>query len=113
MKSIAYLIKSNGMGSSPEQPLKHKLITTFLNLAMEQQPLPAAICFYTYGVRLACEGSPVLEQLHKLESMGVRLILCQTCLKYYDLEEKVKAGIVGGMADIISCMTQTGSIITL
>jgi intracellular sulfur oxidation DsrE/DsrF family protein len=113
MKSIVYLITSNGMGSSTEQPLKNKLITTFLNLTMEQQLLPAAICFYTDGVKLACEDSPVLEQLRKLESMGVRLILCQTCIKYYDLEEKVKAGIVGGMADIITCMTQADSVITV
>jgi len=113
MKSIVYLITSNGMGTSEEQPLKHKLISTFLNLAAEHQPLPATICFYTDGVKLACEGSPVLEQLAKLETLGVRLILCQTCLHYYDLEDKVKVGIVGGMGDIITSMTQADSVITL
>jgi intracellular sulfur oxidation DsrE/DsrF family protein len=113
MKSIAYLITSNGMGSTTEQELKHKLITTFLNLTGEHQPLPTAICFYTDGVKLACEGSAVLEQLQKLETAGVRLILCQTCLNYLNLQDKVKVGIVGGMGDIITCMTEADSVITL
>jgi intracellular sulfur oxidation DsrE/DsrF family protein len=113
MKSIVYLITSNGMGSTSEQPLKQKLVTTFLNLSLEHQPLPAAICFYTDGVKLACEGSPVLEQLQKLEAAGVRLILCQTCLNYFELQDKVKVGIVGGMGDIITSMSDADNVITL
>jgi intracellular sulfur oxidation DsrE/DsrF family protein len=113
MKSIVYLITSNGIGSTSEQALKLKLITTFLNLTAEHQPLPTAICFYTDGVKLACEGSQVLEQLKKLEVAGVRLILCQTCLNYFELQDKVKVGIVGGMGDIIACMTEADSVITL
>lgn len=113
MKSIVYLVTSNGMGSTSEAALKHKLVTTFLTLIADQTPLPSAICFYTDGVRLACADSPVLEQLQKLESLGVRLILCQTCLKYFDLESQVKVGIVGGMGDIITCMAQADQVITL
>jgi hypothetical protein len=55
----------------------------------------------------------VLAQLQKLESLGVRLVLCQTCLKYFNLENQVKVGIVGGMGDIITCMTQADQVITL
>ena len=113
MKSIVYLVTSNGMGTTSEADLKHKLVTTFLTLIADQTPLPSAICFYTDGVRLACEGSPVLAQLQKLESLGVRMVLCQTCLKYFELEGQVKVGIVGGMGDIITCMTQADQVITL
>lgn len=113
MKSIVYLVTGNGMGSTSEIALKHKLVTTFLTLIADQTPLPSAICFYTDGVRLACEGSPVLAQLQKLESLGVRLVLCQTCLKYFELENQVKVGIVGGMGDIVTYMTQADQVITL
>lgn len=113
MKSIVYLITTNGMGSTTEQGLKDKLITTFLTLNTDLPILPNAICFYTDGVKLACEGSPVLEQLEKLQAKGVRLILCQTCLKYFNLEEKVKVGIVGGMGDIITCMNDADKVITI
>ncbi len=31
----------------------------------------------------------------------MRLILCSTCLNYYNLADQVRVGIVGGMTDIL------------
>lgn len=106
------LITRNGMGEA-ELALQHKLITTYLKLLDENNILPAAICFYTDGVRLAVEGSPVIDQLKSLESKGVRLILCSTCLNYFNLTEKVQVGIVGGMADIIEAQRRAVKVISL
>ena len=50
--------------------------------------MPGAICFYTSGVKMVVEGSPVLDVLQSLESRGVRLIICKTCLDYYGLARK-------------------------
>jgi hypothetical protein len=96
-----------------DQTLQHKLIGTYLKLLDEHNLLPGAICFYTEGVRLAVEGSPVLEALGSLEKKGVRLILCSTCLNYYNLMDKVKLGIVGGMGDILEAQTRASKVITL
>ena len=106
------IINRNGMGEA-DQVLQHKLVSTYLSLLDEYNILPAAICFYTEGVHLAVEGSPVLETLQSLENKGVRLILCSTCLNYYNLVERVKVGIVGGMADIIEAQRLASKIITL
>jgi hypothetical protein len=106
------LITRNGMGDA-DQTLQHKLIGTYLKLLDEHDLLPGAICFYTEGVRLAVEGSPVLETLGSLEKKGVRLILCSTCLNYYNLMDKVKLGIVGGMGDILEAQTRASKVITL
>jgi intracellular sulfur oxidation DsrE/DsrF family protein len=110
-KDIVLVFKTDGMGLTENQPLKEKLAKTFLNLASMMENPPAAICFYTDGVRLACEGSPILEELISLEAKGVRLILCQTCLESFNLTDKVKVGIVGGMSDIITAMWQADSVI--
>ena len=110
-KAIVIIFNSNGMGSTNEQPLKDKLTRTFLMLVEQTQPLPRAICFYTDGVRLACQGSAVLEQLKSLESKGVHLILCKTCLDYFGLLENVEVGIVGGMGDIQTAMWQADTVI--
>ncbi|MCX6068009.1 MAG: DsrE family protein [Chloroflexi bacterium] len=75
--------------------------------------LPAAICFYANGVRLVVEGSPVLDSLKSLETKGVRLILCSTCLGYYNLTEKVQVGIVGGMSDILEAQRLASKVISL
>jgi len=75
------------------------------------EPLPKVICFYTDGVKLACDGSPVLEELAQLEQRGVHLILCQTCLNTFGLSDQVRLGIVGGMGDIITAMWQADKVI--
>jgi sulfur relay (sulfurtransferase) complex TusBCD TusD component (DsrE family) len=112
-KDIVIVFKTDGMGVTEEQPLKEKLAKTYLTLALQMEPLPAALCFYTDGVRLACEGSPVLDELKAMEAKGIRLILCQTCLNTYGIAEKVKVGTVGGMGDIITAMWQADSVITV
>jgi intracellular sulfur oxidation DsrE/DsrF family protein len=96
-----------------EQALQHKLISTYLTLLDEHDMLPGAICFYTEGVYLVIEGSPVLQVLLSLEQKGVRLILCSTCLNYFNLMDKVKVGIVGGMGDILEAQRRAGKVITL
>ena len=107
------VFKSQGLGITDVQPLKEKLAKSYLNLLLEMDPLPAAICFYTDGVRLACEGSPILNELKALETKGIRLILCQTCIDAFGLTDKVKVGVVGGMGDIITAMWQADSVITV
>jgi hypothetical protein len=58
--SAVVLINNNGMGRGDIE-LQHKLIGTYFRLLIENKYLPAAICFYTDGVRLVIDGSPVLE----------------------------------------------------
>jgi intracellular sulfur oxidation DsrE/DsrF family protein len=111
--NIVLVFKTNGMGISELQPLKEKLSKTFLTLAAQMEPLPKVICLYTDGVKLACEDSPVLEELSTLEQRGVRIILCQTCLNAFGLNEQVRVGIVGGMSDIITAMWQAEKVIAI
>jgi sulfur relay (sulfurtransferase) complex TusBCD TusD component (DsrE family) len=106
------LITRNGMGEA-DQVLQQKLIGTYLKLLDEHAILPGAICFYTEGVHLTVEGSPVLEILQSLDKKGVRLILCSTCLNYYNLIDKVRVGIVGGMGDILEAQRRAAKVITL
>jgi intracellular sulfur oxidation DsrE/DsrF family protein len=106
------LLTRNGMGEA-DQVLQYKLLGTYLKLLEEHNILPGAICFYTEAVHLVVEGSPVLDTLQSLERKGVRLILCSTCLNYFNLTDKVKVGIVGGMGDILEAQRQASKVITL
>ncbi len=101
-----------GMGDAPAE-LQALLAGKFLSLIDEAGVLPAKMLFYADGVKLACEGSPVVEQLRALADKGVELLLCQTCLDYYGLRERVAVGIVGGMPDIIETMSQAGKVVSL
>jgi selenium metabolism protein YedF len=106
------VLTREGMGHG-ERELQLKLITTYLKMTLENDDLPAAICFYTDGVKLTVEGSPVIDILEQLEQRGVRLILCSTCLDYYGLIDHIAVGITGGMADIIEAMARATKVISL
>ena len=112
MPGTVVLVNNYGMGNADEI-LRLNLMGKYLGLLSQCEPQPNAICFYTEGVKLVCEGSPVLDKLQALESKGVRLIVCSTCLNYYSLEGKVNVGIVGGMPDILEAQIKAEKVITL
>jgi intracellular sulfur oxidation DsrE/DsrF family protein len=106
------LVTRDGIGSA-DVALQHKLLDTYLKLLLENGSLPAAVCFYTDGVKLVVEDSPFLERLGQLEQRGVRLLICSTCLTYFGLTDKVRVGIVGGMPDILEAQSKATKVITL
>jgi len=110
--STAILVTRNGMGHAQE-PLQQKLIKTYFTLLNENDTLPGIICFYADGIQLVVQGSPVLDELKALESKGVHLVVCNTCLKYYDLADKLQVGIIGGMHDIIAAQWHAEKVISI
>ncbi len=111
-KSLLLQIIHDGMGAGDPE-LQHTLLRKYLLLLQENNTLPGAICFYTLGVKLVVEDSPVLDVLQSMEAQDVRLIVCTTCLDHYGLLEKVRVGIVGGMGDIIAAQMVASKVITL
>jgi len=55
----------------------------------------------------------VLDALRALEDAGVHLIACQTCLDYFDIRDRMKVGLVGGMGDIIEAQLMADKVITI
>jgi hypothetical protein len=110
--STVIVVNNDGMGSADE-PLRHKLIELYLKILIENELYPGAICFYAAGVNLVIEGSPVLDLLRILESKGVHLIICITCLQYFNVKEKVAVGVQGGMNDILLAQWMASKVITL
>ena len=111
-KDAAILFTRNGLGDAPQE-LQQKLAAKFLTLLLNSQDLPAVIVFYTEGVKLACQGSPVLDQLRQIESQGTRLVLCSTCLEFFGLAGQVAVGIVGGMGDILTALQAATKVVSL
>jgi len=111
-KSVLIQVIHDGMGAA-DPALQHTLLRKYLLLLQENNTLPGAICFYTSGVKMVVEGSPVLDVLQSLEARGVRLIVCKTCLDHFQLLEKLRVGIVGGMGDIIAAQWLADKVITL
>jgi len=112
-KKTVFVFASYGMGQTDNAELKIKLAKKFLALIAEADPLPSQICFYTDGVKLCVTGSPLLDELRALTAKGVELVLCSTCLETFGLRDQVAVGVVGGMGDIITAMTNADNTVTL
>jgi len=105
-------IDKNGMGNGNHE-LGQILISNYLKLSLSNDQLPKIITFYNSGVKLTCEGSPVIETLTEMEKAGVKMIICKTCLNFYKLEDKVEVGIQGTMQDIITLQADASKVINL
>jgi selenium metabolism protein YedF len=103
-----YVFKFNGVA---EDELGKVLTEGFLATIKEVTPLPEAIVFYHEGVYLALDDSPYLEILKELEDLGVKLFVCGTCVKFYDVVERVKIGEVSNAYDILAVMTNAHHLI--
>ena len=77
----------------------------------KQDQLPDTILCYNTGAYLTCEGADTLEDLKLLESEGVTILTCGTCLDFYGLKEKLAVGSVTNMYDIVERMENAAQII--
>ncbi len=109
---LVLLVASDSIGRGDPE-LGAFLMKSLLRTLTEAQTRPQTILFLNAGVRLACQDSPVLEDLCALEAGGIDLLACGTCLGYYGLKDKLAVGQVSNMADIAEAMMQAGKVVTL
>jgi hypothetical protein len=112
MRSTVLLLTCDGLGQGDPQ-LQHALLVKYLDLLLAGGVTPQALCFYTEGVHLVCEGSPVLEALRALELRGCRLLVCTTCLEFYGLKDRQRVGTACAMPDILGAQLGAAKVITL
>jgi selenium metabolism protein YedF len=103
MTHKVFLIQSEGLGRGDEQ-LGTMLMANFLRLLGKSEDKPSSLIFWNAGVRLACEGSPVLNRLKLLEEQGVELLACATCLEHFELTDKLVVGKPTNMMKSIQSM---------
>lgn len=77
------------------------------------EPRPDAMILMNAGVKLAVEGSELLEDLNILVDNGMRLLVCGTCLDYFGIKEKLEVGEVSNAYTISETMLEAGKVIRL
>lgn len=88
------------------------LIQGLMNTLAENEAVPEKIVFVNSGVKLVCEGSPVLEALQSLENKGVELLACGTCINYFGLEKSVRAGKVSNAYEILNALLEAQRLVS-
>lgn len=107
---IVVVVPSDQMGRGEEE-LGHILIRSFLHALTEVSGRPDIMIFFNTGVKLTVKGSEVLKDLQTLEKNGVEILICGTCLDYFDLKDKIAVGQISNMYTIAETMLAAGRLI--
>lgn len=100
---VVMVFSSSVMGRG-DDTLGGVLMRSFLHTITEASPRPDIMIFLNTGVRLAVEGSEVLDDIRTLVESGVQVMSCGTCLNFLELREKLAVGSVTNMYDIAQVM---------
>lgn len=99
-ENIVVVIDSDEMGKGDEE-LGKILVKGFIYSLTEMETLPKTVILYNKGVLLATVNENTIEDLKKLESMGVEVISCGTCANYYHVQDKLQVGSLTNMYTIV------------
>jgi selenium metabolism protein YedF len=109
-RNVVY-IGNNGMGRGDDD-LGAKLMRGFLRTIIDSTPLPWRMVFVNSGVKLTTLDQEALEAIALLEEKGVEVLSCGTCLEHFNLNEKLGAGKVTNMFEIIESLNSATKVIS-
>lgn len=111
-KDLVILISKNSLGEGSEE-LGILLMKSYLYALTESTPYPKSILLLNGGVKLAIEDSEVVEHLRSLESNGVEVLSCGTCLDYFKIKDKLAVGGISNMYTIVERLNNASNTIKL
>ncbi len=103
------LLTSDVIGSGNDE-LGGKLMGNFLSTLDEMNNL-WRIVMLNGGVRLASTPGKALDALKKLESSGVSILVCGTCLEFFHLTDQKQVGETTNMLDIVTSLDLADKVI--
>lgn len=108
--NVVVAVGSKTMGCGSEE-LGALLMKGFLFALTQQEQLPKTVLFYNGGAHIPTEGGVSVEDLKNLESRGVEILTCGTCLDYYGLKNKLAVGGVTNMYSIVEILSKASHVV--
>jgi len=93
--------------------LGSNLIKAFIATIKDLAVQPRTICFMNSGVKLTVKGAETLPYLKGLAEKGIEILVCGTCLNYFNLKEQLGVGRISNMYDISETMLKSSKVITI
>jgi len=109
---LVIFIDTDSMGRGSEE-LGKILLRSFLQTLEQSEVRPQKIILMNSGVKLACQGSEVLEDLQELAKKGSEILACGTCLDFFGLKKNLTAGRVSNMYEIVNSLAQAGRVLKI
>ena len=111
-KKIMVMCATDRIGFGDEE-LGLKLMVSFIKTLKEMGPELWRLVLVNNGVKLAIDGSEVLDDLKDFENNGLKILVCGTCLTHFGLLEAKKVGETTNMLDIVTAMQLADKVINI
>ena len=106
------LFIGNHMIGNGDETLGKLLLKNFLYTLTESKDKPQKILLMNSGVKIAIAGAEALGNLQTLANQGAEVLVCGTCLDYYQVKEQLQVGKISNMYDISEAMLEAQKIIS-
>ena len=110
-QKILIMVTQAAMGRGDDQ-LGTLLMLNFLRTLKEMGNALWRLVFVNAGVKLTIAGTDTLPVLQELETRGVSILVCGTCLNHFGLMDKKQCGETTNMLDIVTSLEVADKVIT-
>ena len=111
-RKIMVMCATDRMGFGADD-LGKKLMVSFIKTLKEMGHDLWRLVFVNNGVKLTIDDSLVLDDLKEYEKDGLHILVCGTCLDFFNLLEKKRVGQTTNMLDIITAMQLADKVINI
>ena len=109
---LVTVFASDQMGRGSDE-LGTVLMRALCHTLTEVEPRPDKLVFFNSGVKLTVKDSPVLEDLEQLAKEGVEILVCGTCLQFFEIKDQVAIGEVPNMYTIAETLLSASKTVTI
>lgn len=109
---IMLMVAADRVGSG-DDVLGAKLMVNFIKTLKEMGNDLWRLVFVNSGVKLTIDGAGTVEDLEELEAAGITILVCGTCLDYFNLLERKQVGQTTNMLDIVTAMQLADKVINI
>lgn len=109
---LVVAIGSNVMGNG-DDALGKILIKGFIYSLSQLEVAPQTVVFFNAGVLLTMNEANTVDDLKVLESRGTTILVCGTCIDFYNRKDDVAVGEISNMYGIVEAMNDASRIISI
>lgn len=111
-EGLVVAVGSDGMGRGSEE-LGKILIKGFIYSLAQLETPPQAVLFFNSGVHLVLQEANTVGDLLALVEKGCRILVCGTCVDYYQCKDRIAVGEVTNMYGIVEAMAAGGRVVAI
>jgi len=109
--TFSVFITRCALGSDLE--LGEALMKNFIGMMPQMERQPIAVALINEGVKLALYDSSTCDHLKNLEKKDVSILVCGTCANYFNVMDRIGAGSISSMLEIMDTLNKADKVLTL